>query len=191
MGLGGVLIQNDKVVAYALRQLRDHEKNYPTHDLKFAAVVFVQKIWRLYLYGSIFEVNLICLRSDTDDVMLGMLKTNNDFLDSIREAQNLDVKLVYSMVGIDQAENNDFKLDAQGATKMYQYLKNLFRWPRMKRDVAQFVYACLTCQKLKVKHQKPGGLMQLLEVPEWKWDSISMDFVTGLPNTSRGHDFIG
>ena len=56
MGLGGVLMQNGKVVAYASRQLRTHEKNYPTHDLELAAVVFALKIWRHYLYGSRFEV---------------------------------------------------------------------------------------------------------------------------------------
>ena len=49
--------------------------------------------------------------------MYGMLKINDDFLDSIREAQKLDVKLVDSMVGIDQYENNDFKLDAQGVLR--------------------------------------------------------------------------
>jgi len=56
--------------------------------------------------------------------------------------------------------------------------------------VAQFVYSCLICQKSKVEHQKPVGLMTPLDVPEWKWDSISMDFVTSLPNTSRGNDTI-
>ncbi|RHN51999.1 putative nucleotidyltransferase, Ribonuclease H [Medicago truncatula] len=56
LGLGGVLMQDGKVVAYASRQLRVHEKNYPTHDLELAAVVFVLKIWRHYLYGSRFEV---------------------------------------------------------------------------------------------------------------------------------------
>nr|ABD28305.1 RNA-directed DNA polymerase (Reverse transcriptase) [Medicago truncatula] len=56
LGLGGVLMQEGKVVAYASRQLRIHEKNYPTHDLELAAVVFVLKIWRHYLYGSRFEV---------------------------------------------------------------------------------------------------------------------------------------
>jgi len=56
MGLGGVLIQNRQVVAYASRQLKVHEKNYPTHDLELAAVVFVLKILRHYLYGSKFEV---------------------------------------------------------------------------------------------------------------------------------------
>ena len=56
MGLGGVLMQNGQVVAYASRQLRVHERNYPTYDLELAAVVFVLKIWRHYLFGSRFEV---------------------------------------------------------------------------------------------------------------------------------------
>jgi len=56
MGLRGVLMQNRQVVAYASRQLKVHEKIYPTHDLELAAVVFVLKIWRHYLYGSKFEV---------------------------------------------------------------------------------------------------------------------------------------
>jgi len=56
MGLGGVLTQNHQVVAYASRQLKVHKKNYPTHDLESAAVVYVLKIWRHYPYGSKFEV---------------------------------------------------------------------------------------------------------------------------------------
>ena len=56
MCFGGVLMQNGKVVAYASRQLRTYEKNYPTHDLELTAVVFMLKIWRQYLYGSRFEV---------------------------------------------------------------------------------------------------------------------------------------
>jgi len=56
--------------------------------------------------------------------------------------------------------------------------------------VAQFVYSCLIFQKSKVKHQKPVGLMTPLDMLEWKWDSISMDFVTSLPNTPRGNDAI-
>ena len=52
IGLGYVLMQNDKVVAYASRQLKPHEQNYPTHDLELAAVVFTLKIWRHYLYGE-------------------------------------------------------------------------------------------------------------------------------------------
>jgi len=52
------------------------------------------------------------------------------------------------------------------------------------------VYACLICQKWKVEHQKPAGLLTPLDVTEWKWDSISMDFVTSLPNTPKVHDAI-
>ena len=52
VGLGCVLMQNGKVIAYASRQLRRHELNYPTHDLEMAAVIFALKIWRHYLYGQ-------------------------------------------------------------------------------------------------------------------------------------------
>ncbi|CAN6452104.1 unnamed protein product [Victoria cruziana] len=56
IGYGAVLMQKDKVIAYASRQLKSHEKNYPTHDLELGAVVFALKIWRHYLYGVEFEV---------------------------------------------------------------------------------------------------------------------------------------
>ena len=55
-GLGCMLIQHGKVVAYASRQLKPHEKNYPTHDLELTAVVFALKIWRHYLYGETCEI---------------------------------------------------------------------------------------------------------------------------------------
>ena len=78
-----------------------------------------------------------------------------------------------------------------GATKMYHDIKKLFWWFGLKRDVARFVYAWLTCQKSKIEHQKPAGLLTPLDVPEWKWDSISMDFVTSLPNTLEGMMLFG
>jgi len=52
----------------------------------------------------------------------------------------------------------------------------------MKKKGAQYVAACLICQKSKVEHQKPPGMLQSLYIPEWKWDSIAMDFVVGLPH---------
>ena len=55
-GLGCVLMQSGRVVAYSSRQLKNHEQNYPTHDLELAAVVFASKFWRHYLYGEEFEV---------------------------------------------------------------------------------------------------------------------------------------
>ena len=53
-GLGCVLIQSERVVAYGSRQLKNHERNYPTHDMELAAIVFALKIWRHYLYGEQF-----------------------------------------------------------------------------------------------------------------------------------------
>ena len=55
-GLGFVLMQNSTVIAYASRKLKVHEKNYPTHDLELAAMVFALKIWRHYLYGVRMDV---------------------------------------------------------------------------------------------------------------------------------------
>ncbi|KOM49485.1 hypothetical protein LR48_Vigan08g031200 [Vigna angularis] len=77
-----------------------------------------------------------------------------------------------------------------GMTKMYKDLKESFWWNGMKRDVAEFVAACLVCQKAKLEHQKSGGMLRQLDIPQGKWDSISMDFVTHLPKSSKGHDSI-
>ncbi|GKB82482.1 retrotransposable element Tf2 [Tanacetum coccineum] len=82
------------------------------------------------------------------------------------------------------------RVAATGSTKMYHDLKQHFWWSGMKRDVATFVSKCLTCQQVKIKHQRASGLLQPLEIPVWKWDEISMDFVTGLPRTQRKHDAI-
>ena len=60
----------------------------------------------------------------------------------------------------------------------------------MKREIAEFASKCLTCQQIKIEHQKPAGLLQPLSIPEWKWERITMDFVTGLPRTQHGHDSI-
>ena len=75
-------------------------------------------------------------------------------------------------------------------TKMYKDLKATFWWTGMKTDVADYVASCLVCQKAKIEHQRPGGTLEPLDIPQWKWDSISMDFVTHLPRSVRGHDSI-
>nr|GEW90282.1 retrotransposon protein, putative, Ty3-gypsy subclass [Tanacetum cinerariifolium] len=77
-----------------------------------------------------------------------------------------------------------------GSTKMYHDLKQHFWWSGMKRDVATLVSRCLICQQVKIEHQRASGLLQPLNIPVWKWDEISMDFVTGLPQTQRRHDAI-
>jgi hypothetical protein len=77
-----------------------------------------------------------------------------------------------------------------GSTKMYQDLKQRYWWYGMKRDVAAHVALCDTCHMVKAEHQRPAGLLQLLKVPEWKWEEIGMDFIVGLPRTRDGYDSI-
>ena len=77
-----------------------------------------------------------------------------------------------------------------GGTKMYRDICRQYYWSGMKKHVADFVRRCLTCQQVKVEHQRPIGLLQPLEVAEWKWEHITMDFVNHLPQTSRKHDAV-
>ena len=77
-----------------------------------------------------------------------------------------------------------------GGTKMYQDLRRQYYWSGMKRHVGDFVRRCLTCQHIKAEHQKPARLLQPLEVAEWKWEHITMDFVTHLPRMQQKHDAV-
>nr|GEW97522.1 putative reverse transcriptase domain-containing protein [Tanacetum cinerariifolium] len=77
-----------------------------------------------------------------------------------------------------------------GSDKMYQDMKQLYWWPNMKADIATYVSKCLMCLKFKAEHQKPSGLLVQPEIPQWKWDNITMDFVTKLPRTQSGNDTI-
>nr|GEV55555.1 putative reverse transcriptase domain-containing protein [Tanacetum cinerariifolium] len=72
-----------------------------------------------------------------------------------------------------------------GSDKMYQDMKKLYWWPNMKADIATYVSKCLTCAKVKAEHQKPSGLLVQPEIPEWKWENITRDFVTKLPKSSQ------
>nr|GEY93721.1 putative reverse transcriptase domain-containing protein [Tanacetum cinerariifolium] len=69
----------------------------------------------------------------------------------------------------------------RGSDKMYQDMKKLYWWPNMKADIATYVRKCLTCTKVKAEHQRPSGLLVQPKIPVWKWDNITMDFVTKLP----------
>ncbi|GJR39614.1 putative reverse transcriptase domain-containing protein [Tanacetum coccineum] len=77
-----------------------------------------------------------------------------------------------------------------GSEKMYQDVKKLYWWPNMKADIATYVSKCLTCAKVKAEHQRQSGLLVQPEIPQWKWDNITMDFVTKLPKSSQGYDTI-
>src|SRR4051812_29756201 len=70
---------------------------------------------------------------------------------------------------------------------MYKDIKQSFWWTHMKRDVARFVSQCDVYRRVKAQHQKPAGLLQSLEIPEWKWDNIEMDFITGFPLSQKKH----
>jgi IS30 family transposase len=73
---------------------------------------------------------------------------------------------------------------------MYKDLKVRFWWEKMREDIVEYVARCDTCQRVKAEHQRPAGLLQPLEIPTWKWDDISMDFIVGLPCTQKGNDSI-
>ncbi|WVZ25177.1 hypothetical protein V8G54_003721 [Vigna mungo] len=280
-----------RVVAYASRQLKVHEKNYPTHDLELAAVVFALKNWRHYLYGAQFQVfsdhkslkylfdqkelnmrqrrwmeflkdydfellyhpgkaNVVAdalsrktvhmsslmvreyelvesfsdlkldVEFEPDGIRCCKLVISSDIFERIYEGQLVDHELLKSrsLIGTEQGKwfntgtdgmlrfkgrtcvPDDWEIkrvileeghrsrfsihpgmikmyqDLEPSKWLYQDLKKSFWWSGMKKDVAQFVASCLTCQKAKVEHQRPGGLLQPLEIPEWKWDSITMDF---------------
>jgi hypothetical protein len=73
---------------------------------------------------------------------------------------------------------------------MYKDLKTRYWWYGMKRDIAEYVLLCDTCQRVKAEHQRPAGLLQPLKIPKWKWEEIGMDFIVGLPCTQAGYDSI-
>ncbi|GJS45875.1 putative reverse transcriptase domain-containing protein [Tanacetum coccineum] len=276
-GLGAVLMQREKVIAYASRQLKIHEKNYTTHDLELGSVVFALKIWRHYLYGTkctVFtdhkslqhildqkELNMrqrrwLELLSDYDcDIRYHPGKANvvADALSRKERIEPLRVRALVMTIGLDlpkqileaqiealKPENlekedvggmirNDIpkeKLEPRadgvlclngrswlpcygdlrsvimheshkskyyihpGSDKMYQDMKKLYWWPNMKADIATYISKCLTCAKVKAEHQRPSGLLVQPAIPEWKWDNITMDFITKLPKSSHGFDTI-
>jgi hypothetical protein len=75
-------------------------------------------------------------------------------------------------------------------TKMYRDLKQNFWWKRMKVDISKYATAYEVCQRVKAEHKRPAGLLKPLEILEWKWEHITMDFVVGLPRSPRGRDAI-
>ncbi|GJT92070.1 putative reverse transcriptase domain-containing protein [Tanacetum coccineum] len=238
-GYGVVLMQREKVIAYASRQLKVHEENYTTHDLELGVVIFALRLWRHYLYGTKYvvfmdhkslkyilnqkELNLrqrswIELLSDYDceiryhpgkgnvvadalsrkerdkplRVQDLMMTVHNNLPKQICEAQKEAMKrknVRAENLGRDLVMHESHKSKYSihpGSDKMYQDLKLLYWWPNMKADIATYVSKCLTCAKVKAEHQKPSGLLQQPEIPVWKWERITMDFVSGLPRTPSG-----
>jgi hypothetical protein len=90
---------------------------------------------------------------------------------------------------LDEAHRSRYSIHL-GSTKMYHDLRQQFWWTRMKREIARYVSECETYRKVKADCMKPGGLLQSLSTPEWKWDDISMDFIVGLPLMAHKFDSI-
>ncbi|GJU15645.1 putative reverse transcriptase domain-containing protein [Tanacetum coccineum] len=208
-GFGCVLMQRGKVIAYASRQLKIHEKNYTTHVLELGAVVFALKTWRHYLYRtkSVIYTNHKSLQHIFDQKELNMcqqrwIKLFSDYAceirchplkvnvvaDALRRKEIVKPRRVQEMYMTIQSSVKDKILVAQGdmrkmimdeahttkysihpgADKMYHDLRDMYWWPGMKRDVATYVRKCLTCSKVKDEHQRPSGLLQQPEIPNWK-----------------------
>ncbi|GJT89426.1 putative reverse transcriptase domain-containing protein [Tanacetum coccineum] len=90
---------------------------------------------------------------------------------------------------MDEAHKTRYSVHPR-ADKMYHNLQDMYWWLGMKRDIAAYVSKCLTCSKVKAEHQRPSGLLQQPEIPEWKWDNITMDFIMKLPRSKSRHDTI-
>nr|GEW33971.1 putative reverse transcriptase domain-containing protein [Tanacetum cinerariifolium] len=275
-GLGVVLTQKEKVIAYASRQLKPHEENYTTHNLELGVVLFALKIWRHYLYGTkciVFtdhkilqhvlnqkELNMrqrrwLELLTDYDceiryhpgkanvvadalsrkriiksrqvkplRVRSLIMTLHSNLPSQILEAQTEALKeenvQAKNLQGMEKAfeistdgtrciknrswlplfgnlrnlimhESHKSKYSIHpGSDKMYQDLKKLYWWPNMKAIIAEYVGKCLTCSRVKTECQKPSGLLIQPTIPIWKWERITMDFVTKLPRTSNGHNTI-
>ncbi|GJZ12862.1 retrovirus-related pol polyprotein from transposon TNT 1-94, partial [Tanacetum coccineum] len=243
-GLGAVLMQGEKVIAYASRQLKIHEKKYATHDLELGAVVFSLKLWRHYLYRTncmVFtdhkslqhilnqkELNMR-QRRWLELLSLNLPKQILDAQTEARKPENIKNEDVGGMLVENSKDPEKFrteKLEPRadgtlcfngrswlpcygdlrtvimheshkskysihlGSEKMYQDMKKLYWWPNIKANIDTYVSKCLTCAKVKAEHQSPSGLLVQPDIPQWKWDNITMDFVTKLPKSSQGYNTI-
>ena len=88
-----------------------------------------------------------------------------------------------------ESHNTVFTKHPKG-NKMYQDLKQYYWWRGMKKDIVGYVSKCKTCQQVKAEHQVPFGLLNPIPVPQWKWDNITMDFVSTIPLTQMKHNSI-
>ena len=107
----------------------------------------------------------------------------------------LNGHLVVPLIGdirhrlLEAAHNSSYTMHP-GSTKMYHDLRRHYWQEGMKREVADFVARCLVCQHVKMEHQKPSGMLQSLDIPQWKWDKITMDLVIELSRSTKGYDSI-
>ncbi|KAI3754537.1 hypothetical protein L1987_54322 [Smallanthus sonchifolius] len=104
----------------------------------------------------------------------------------VKACQQVVISDVMREIEIAQAE----ALKKENIKKERMDLKKEYWWPGMKHEVTKYVIKCLTCSQVNAEHQKPYGKIQKLDISEWKWEHITMDFITKLPRTAKGHDTI-
>jgi hypothetical protein len=85
-----------------------------------------------------------------------------------------DIKSIRELI-LKEAHETAYSIHPR-SEKMYQDLKKRFWWYGMKRKIAEYVAICDSCQRIKAEHQRPIGSLQLLQIPQWKWDEIGMDY---------------
>ncbi|GJX40350.1 hypothetical protein Tco_0255340 [Tanacetum coccineum] len=184
-GFGVVLMQREKIIAYASRKLKVHEENYTTHDLELGVIVLLLGKANVVADALSRKERIKPLR-----VRALVMIVHNNIPKQILEAQKEAMKrknVRAKKVG--KSHNSKYSIYL-GSDKMYQDLKQLYWWPDMKADIATYVSKCLTCAKVKAEHQRLSGLVQKPETPVWKWEKITMDFVSELLRTPGWYDSI-
>ncbi|GKC85618.1 putative reverse transcriptase domain-containing protein [Tanacetum coccineum] len=197
-GLGAVLMQREKVIAYASRQLKIHEKNYTTHDLELGAI----RRWLELISDYDCEIryhqgkanvvtNALSKKEREPPLRLGQKSWNpRGWNLCTKQAGVVCHAMVFEgLVIMHEFPKSKYSISSGVFDKMYQDMKKLYWWPNMKTNIA-YVSKCLTCAKVKAEHQRPSGLLVQTDIPQWKWDNITMDFTMKLPKSSQGYDTI-